>query len=50
MPSYQEVVDCGEFIGYVVNPDTGEKVATTWAKIHYAKDGAHIVPTLPRKK
>ena len=27
---------------------TGEKIATTWGKIHYAKDGVHVVPTRPR--
>jgi hypothetical protein len=25
-----------------------EEIATTWGKIHYAKDGVHIVPTKPR--
>jgi hypothetical protein len=27
---------------------TKEKTWTTWGKIHYAKDGIHIVPTKPR--
>ncbi|MBY0529628.1 MAG: tetratricopeptide repeat protein [Rhabdochlamydiaceae bacterium] len=47
-PGYQEIVDFGEFIGYSVRFDTGEKIATNWGKIHYAKDGVHIVPTEPR--
>ena len=45
---YQEIVNFGEFIGYSVDRDTGEKIATSWGKIHYAKDGVHIVPTKPR--
>lgn len=49
VPGYQEVVNCGECIGYVVNVDTGEKIATNWGKIHYAKDGVHIVPTKTRR-
>ena len=46
---YKEVVNCGEFVGYDVHPQTGVKTATTWVKIHYAKDSVHIVPTLPRR-
>ena len=45
---YQEIVNFQEFIGYEVNPTTGKKTATTWGKIHYAKDGVHVVPTKPR--
>ncbi len=45
---FQEIVDFKEFIGYAVNPNTGEKISTSWGKIHYAKDGVHIVPTTPR--
>lgn len=47
-PNYQEVVNFAEFVGYVVDEKTGAKIATTWGKIHYAKDGVHIVPTEPR--
>jgi len=47
-PGYKEVVNFGEFIGYSVNKNTGEKIATTWGKIHYGKNGVHIVPTNPR--
>lgn len=45
---YQEIVDFQEFIGYSVCETTGTGIPTTWGKIHYAKDGAHIVPTGPR--
>ncbi len=47
---YVEVVDFKEFVGYVVVPNTKEKIATTMGKIHYAKDGAHIVPYTPKGK
>jgi hypothetical protein len=47
-PGYKEMVSFGEHIGYDVNPRTGEKLATTWGIIHYAKDGIHIVPARPR--
>ncbi len=43
---YREIVDFEEFIGYAVNEITGEKTATTFGKIHYAKDGVHIVPCI----
>ena len=49
MPGFVEVVDFEETIGWNVNLLTGEKISTSWGKIHYAKDGVHIVPTLPRK-
>jgi filamentous hemagglutinin len=48
LPGYKEVVNFEEFIGYAVDSISGEKIATTWGKIHYAKDGVHIVPTAPR--
>lgn len=48
-PGYKEIVNVKKFFGWVVNPKTGEKTETTWAKIHYSKDGIHFVPTLPRK-
>jgi filamentous hemagglutinin len=48
-PGYQEVVNFGESIGYSIDRSTGEKMATTWGKIHYAKDGVHVVPTAPRR-
>ncbi len=44
LPGYKEIVDFEEFIGYVVDEKTGESFATTIGKIHYGKDGVHIVP------
>lgn len=49
MPGYKEIINFEEFIGYVVEKETLKKTATTWGKIHYAKDGVHIVPTMPRR-
>ena len=48
VPGYQEIVNFREVIGYAVDRNTGEKIATSWGKIHYAKDGVHIVPRKPR--
>jgi tetratricopeptide (TPR) repeat protein len=48
-PGYQEIVDFEEFIGYHVCDQTGTKTPTTWGKIHYSKNGAHIVPTKPKQ-
>jgi len=48
-PGYKEVVNFKEFIGYAVVKETGEQIPTTWGRIHYAKDGVHIVPTKPRE-
>ena len=45
---YQELVNFGEMVGYTVDRDTGKRFATTWGKIHYAKDGVHVVPAAPR--
>lgn len=45
---YVEIVDFKQFIGYSVEELTGIKTATTMGKIHYAKDGAHIVPFVKR--
>lgn len=41
---YVEIVDFKEFIGYSIDPKTKAKTVTTMGKIHYAKDGVHIVP------
>lgn len=46
-PGFKEVVNCGEFIGYKVDKETGKKIATSWGKIHYSKKGTHIVPRKP---
>jgi len=37
-------------IGVVVNNLTGKEMPTTIFKIHYSKDGIHIVPDYPSKK
>lgn len=47
-PGYQEIVDFGVHIGYNVDQN-GIETLTTWGKIHYSKNGAHIVPTFPRQ-
>ena len=43
----KERVDFGKEIGNYVDPVTGEKTPTTMGIIHYATDGAHIVPARP---
>lgn len=45
----RERVDFGKKIGYFADKETGEMTATTVGIIHYAKDGAHIVPARPNK-
>jgi len=45
---YKEVVNFEEKIGLVVDVVTGEQFETCWGKIHYAKDGVHIVPFKPK--
>lgn len=47
MAGYKEIVNFKQFIGYSVTK-TGEKTATSLGKIHYAKDGVHIVPYVKR--
>lgn len=44
-----ENVDCGKVIGFTVWPD-GKEQETTFADIHYSKDGYHLVPTFDRRK
>jgi tetratricopeptide (TPR) repeat protein len=48
MPGYIEIVDFKEFIGYAVDKETRIRTPTTTGKIHYAKDGVHIVPYIKR--
>ncbi len=48
MAGYMEIVDFKEFIGYSVQEATGVKTPTTLGKIHYAKNGVHIVPYVKR--
>jgi tetratricopeptide (TPR) repeat protein len=47
-PGYKEIVNFGEFIGYYIDQTTGKSISTNWGKIHYSKNGVHIVPTSPR--
>lgn len=47
----QEVIVTNEtVIGVAVNDITGKEVGTTVFKIHYSKNGIHIVPDYPSKK
>ena len=47
----QEVIITNEtIIGVAVNDITGKEVETTVFKIHYSKNGIHIVPDYPSKK
>lgn len=46
----RERVDFGKIIGYYIDPQTGKKYPTTMGIIHYSKDGAHIVPSKPKKE
>jgi hypothetical protein len=45
----KERVDFGKVIGYFTDIRTGEKIPTTMGIIHYSKNGAHIVPSNPKK-
>ncbi len=45
---YKEIVNFNECIGYAVDRATGAKTATTFGKIHYSKEGVHIVPYNPK--
>ncbi len=47
MPGYQEIVNFKEFIGYTIDKTTELKIPTTWGKIHYSKNGVHVVPYKP---
>lgn len=44
------IMDNDEVIGVAVNNRTGAEAPTTVFKIHYASDGAHLVPDYPSKK
>ena len=47
-PGYKEDIDFLELIGYAVDENTRVPTPTTWGRLHYAKDGVHIVPIRPR--
>lgn len=44
---YQEIIDFEEIIGYHVDEDTRVHTPTQRGKIHYSKNGVHIVPIKP---
>lgn len=46
-PSYKENIDFGEHIGIWKSGNNNIALPTTKGTIHYAKDGAHIVPAHP---
>lgn len=45
---YKEDIDFQELIGYAVDESNKVQTPTTWGRLHYAKDGVHIVPIRPR--
>ena len=45
----KEIVSTNDDIGVLVNPNTGEEVATNSFTIHYSRTGTHIVPA-PRRE
>jgi putative RNase toxin 50 of polymorphic toxin system len=47
---YKELVDFKEVIGFYIDEKGANRLATSWGKIHYAKDGVHIVPAKPLKQ
>lgn len=46
----ETIVTNEQIVGIVVNNINGKSVPTSVFKIHYAKDGVHIVPDYPSKK
>ncbi len=46
----ETIVTNDKLVGVVFNNQTGKSVATSVFKIHYGKDGVHIVPDYPSKK
>jgi hypothetical protein len=48
MAGYKELINFEEEIGYYVKPQSTERISTSWGCVHYAKDGVHIVPEIPR--
>lgn len=48
--SKETIVTNGDIIGVVVDNRTGKSVETSVFKIHYSKDGIHIVPDYPSKR
>ena len=48
--SQEIIVTNDEIIGVVVDNRNGKSAETSVFKIHYSKDGIHIVPDYPSKK
>lgn len=48
--SSEVIIDNNDPIGYVIDNQTGKEIETTAFKIHYSKEGQHIVPTYPSTK
>lgn len=46
----ETIVTNTKIVGVVINNKTGKSVETSVFKIHYGKDGIHIVPDYPSKK
>lgn len=44
----KEIVDFGKIIGEYVDTETGERIKTSRATIHHAKNGIHVVPAKPK--
>lgn len=42
----KETIEADEPVGVSINMDTGEETPTKCAKIHYGRNGTHIVPTM----
>ena len=48
--SIETIVKNDRIVGVVVNNLTGDEAPTSVFKIHYGKNGIHIVPDYPSKK
>lgn len=48
--SQETILTNDEIVGVVVDNRNGNSAETSVFKIHYAKDGIHIVPDYPSKK
>ena len=46
----ETIITNNKIVGIVVNDLTGKSVETSVFKIHYSKEGIHIVPDYPSKK
>ncbi|MDY5126642.1 polymorphic toxin type 50 domain-containing protein [Actinotignum sp. GS-2025f] len=46
----KEIVNLGQVIGIYRHSSSDPGLPTTWATIHYSKNGAHLVPADPRRR